>query len=91
MTTKRKPKPDIEYGDVDIPDEAFRPENVRMRISIMVPEDIVNRIKDLAAAESMPYQTFINRLLRDATMGEKSIDARLQRVEQAITDLRKAG
>lgn len=38
MKSQKNSKKKIEYGTVDIPDEAFLPENDKQRISIMPPE-----------------------------------------------------
>jgi uncharacterized protein (DUF4415 family) len=83
MNTKTKKPPRISYGDVDVPDEAFRPENVRRRISIMIPEDVLALVQSMAREAGLPYQTFINQLLREAVSGD-SIAARLNRIEKAL-------
>ena len=94
MSTKRHPKvraakgAKIELGDIDVPDEAFSPEATRLRISILIPGDVLAMVKERAKTEGLPYQTFINQLLRSAVMGDNSIHARIQRLEKAVAGKR---
>jgi len=76
MNTKRKMK----YGTVDIPEEAFAPANVRRRISIMIPEDVLAKLKELAASEGLPYQTLMNKILHNA-INKDSMASRLDHIE----------
>ena len=70
------------FGDVNVPEEAFRPENERWHISIKIPGDVLDAIKALAKQEGLPYQTLINRILRDAVMGEGSLSSRVAHLEK---------
>lgn len=90
MSTKRRRK--VEYGTVDIPDEAFAPENVRVRISIMIPGDVLDAVRKMAAADGIKYQTLINKLLRDAVSAGSLAD-RVGRLERKVFEqpARKAG
>lgn len=65
-----KGNPNIVYGDVELSEEDFAPENVRRRISIMIPEDVLATLRAQAAKEAIGYQTLINQILRKATDGD---------------------
>jgi len=54
------------------------------RISIMIPVEVLDRLEHLADKEGIGYQTLANRILRDATLGESSMFARLDRLEKAV-------
>lgn len=82
MSIRKAKGAKIKYGKVALPAESFSPSATRLRISIMVPGDVLAKIRGLAAEEGTKYQTLINRILRDATMGERSIKARLERLER---------
>ncbi len=56
----------VEYGNVSLPADAFEPKNVRVRISIMVPEDVLLKLRELGKKHGKPYQTLANDLLREA-------------------------
>jgi uncharacterized protein (DUF4415 family) len=83
MSIRKRKNARIEYGKVEVSDEELAPRAVRRRISIMIPEDVLGRLNDMAKAEAMGYQTLVNRILREATEGE-SISARLERIERAV-------
>jgi uncharacterized protein (DUF4415 family) len=87
MKSNLKIKPgheaNVKLGDVSIPDEAFAPENVRVAISLKVPSDVLAKLRELAARDGLPYQTLMNRILRDAVSGN-SITERLERIEKAL-------
>ncbi len=89
MSIKRAKAARIKYGKVEVSDEELSPSAVRRRISILIPEDVLARLRKFATEEGTGYQTLINRILRDATHSEKSIAARLERIERALT--KKAG
>lgn len=70
--TKNKSKPDIEYGNVDIPDEAFEARNTKSRVTMFVDTDVVNFFRAEADRFGIGYQTLINQRLRAAVFGEAS-------------------
>ena len=77
-------KANIRYGDVDVTDDDLSPSAVRRRISIMIPEDVLARLRQLAAVEGIGYQTLMNRILREYVLGDQSITSRLDRLERAV-------
>jgi hypothetical protein len=85
MNTKGK----ISYGNVEVDDEDLRPSNVRRRISIMIPEDVIAKLTTIGRRENEGYQTVINRILREAVASDDggSVCERLSRVEVAVREL----
>ena len=88
MSIKKAKDATIRYGNVNVSDKDFSSNAVRRRISIMVPEDILARLRQMASEEETGYQTLINRILHDATAAENSVIARLARIEKAVTRTR---
>ncbi len=56
----------------ELPDDAFSPENVKVRISIFLDGDVLVKAKERAKAEGSKYQTYINQLLRQVLIDENS-------------------
>lgn len=83
MNTKNRPN--IRYGNVEISDDELAPSAARRRISIMIPEDVLARLRAMASRDGLGYQTLVNQLLRDATNEDNSVAARLERIEKAIS------
>ncbi len=90
MSTKTKGK--IVYGNVNIPDEAFAPAATRVRISIMVPGDVIAKLRELGEKLGKGYQTVTNDILRVAVMGDDSLDSRKlsKRIDQLETRMNAA-
>ncbi len=63
-TAKNKNKPDIVYGEVGIPAQAFQPRNVKERVTMCLDEDIVDYFRAEAERTGGKYQTLINQVLR---------------------------
>jgi predicted DNA binding CopG/RHH family protein len=72
-------KSKIEYGTVDVPEEAFEPKNVKWRVTMFVSEDVLIEAKKRAAAEGIGYQTLLNRALRESFFG-KAEDERIRKI-----------
>jgi uncharacterized protein (DUF4415 family) len=79
MSTKSK----MNYGNVEVTDDDIKPEAVRRRISIFIPEDVIMKLTAMAKKEGIGYQTLINRLLHDAVSGD-SVTERLERIERQL-------
>ena len=86
MNTKRKGK--IIDGDVEISDDELAPSAVRRRISIMVPEDVLARLKSMADERGIGYQTLANEILRSSTDEKNSVSVRLDRIERALVTVK---
>lgn len=66
----------LEKGDL-------REENVRIRISINLPVDLVVQYKARAKKEDMPYQTLMTTILRKH-LKEEPLESRLWTVEKKL-------
>ena len=54
------------FGDVSFPVEAFEQKSTRVRISIMMPADVLEKLRTVAARKGKKYQTLTIELLREA-------------------------
>jgi predicted DNA binding CopG/RHH family protein len=82
MSTKKNK---IQYGEKDrLSAEDFAPENVKQRISIMIDMDVLDKVKVHAKNAGLPYQTFINQLLRQHVSGQSTVEQRLKKIEETI-------
>lgn len=55
----------IKTGKVEIGPDEFNPKKGKFRVNMFVDLDVIDQIRKVATAEHMPYQTWINRNLRD--------------------------
>lgn len=61
MNTRNK---DVDYGDVELDDVEFEPRHVKVRVTTMVDEDVLNALKKIASSKGQKYQTILNQVLR---------------------------
>lgn len=61
MTTKNK---DVIFGDVELDDLELEPRHVKVRVTTMLDEDVLNALKKIASAKGQKYQTVLNQVLR---------------------------
>lgn len=89
MKSKKNPK--IKYGKVDIPEDAFEPKNVKARITMWIGMDVLNEVKARAQLKGLPYQTYLNQLVKDSLNHEEkvSIESRLATLEATIHDIQE--
>lgn len=59
----------IKTGKVEIGSDEFNPKKGKFRVNMFVDLDVIDQIRKLADEEHMPYQTWINRKLRDLVEG----------------------
>ena len=83
MSTKNKK---IKYGEIDIPEEAFDPKNVKERITIMLDQDTLDAYRKKAAKAGDKYQSLINRTLREA-LARPELEERVEVLERKIKKL----
>lgn len=69
-----KVDPAIVDGIVEIPADAFLPKNTRVRISIMIPGDVLDALRKLGKARNKGYQTVANDLLRSVLLEGRPSD-----------------
>ena len=67
MKSKKNQK--IKYGNVEIPEDAFESQNVKARITMWIGMDLLEEVKKRAQKKDLPYQTYINQLIRNAVFG----------------------
>ncbi len=63
----------IKTGKVEIGEDEFNPKKGKFRVNMFVDLDIVDEIRKRADSEHMPYQTWINRKLREIIDGRTGI------------------
>ncbi|MET0482505.1 MAG: BrnA antitoxin family protein [Aestuariivirgaceae bacterium] len=76
----------LEFGNVDIPEDALSGKSVKVRITMMVDADILEAFKLRAAQEHTKYQTLMNRTLREGleTRSGSTLESRLAALEQCV-------
>lgn len=74
---KRRGKRDL------LTEEDLKPENVRMRISMMLPLDLMDAYKAEAEKLGIGYQTLMQMRLREA-LSKPAVEIRLERIEREL-------
>jgi len=74
-----KNKKDIKYGNVELDPDEFLPQNVKVRITTFVDQDILDKLKEIAEEKKVKYQTLLNSVLRSFVeqqqpLGKTSLD-----------------
>jgi uncharacterized protein (DUF4415 family) len=62
MNTKNKKS--IKYGKINITKDEFLPRNVKVRITTLLDQDILDSLRAYAEKSGVGYQTALNGLLR---------------------------
>ncbi len=74
-------------------DGEFDPRETKVKVTVYVDGDLVNRLRERAKEEGIKYQPYINKLLRQA-MDEKplldDIQDRLKALEESVGIKKKA-
>ena len=83
MAKNKKTKKDIDYGNVSIPDESFKDENIRVSISLRIRGDVLLALRKRAEEEGIGYQTLINQALYKFVQ-KPSTNSRLIKLETAV-------
>jgi predicted DNA binding CopG/RHH family protein len=75
----------IEYGKVEMtPEELEEAQNVKIRTTMFLEEDLIRAYKREAAKRGLKYQQLMREKLR-AGLGEvKEVEDRLRRLEQKV-------
>jgi predicted DNA binding CopG/RHH family protein len=72
---KTKTKKKITYGKVDLLDEdEFAPENCKFRVTMFVSVPVLDEIRKLAKEKDLPYQVYINQVLRSHVFGDSDAE-----------------
>ncbi len=61
----------------------------KIKITVNVDEDLLVELKHMAEEMGTPYQSLLNRVLKDAVMTKKDEGSRLDRLEREIERLKK--
>ena len=61
----------------------------KIKITINFDDDILHEVKSLAQDMGTPYQTLLNKILRDSLETKKSQENRLDRLEKEIRILKR--
>ena len=81
MNTKNK---DIKYGKVELDPDEFDAKYCKVRVTMMVDEDLVDALRAEAAKKHIGYQTLMNQKLRETVFGEKDFEKRLEALEKIV-------
>lgn len=61
----------------------------KIKITVNVDEDILTELRQMAEEAGTPYQSLLNKVLKDAIMGKKAEGTRLDRLEREVERLKK--
>jgi predicted DNA binding CopG/RHH family protein len=61
----------------------------KIKITVNVDEDLLIELKQMAEQTGTPYQSLLNRVLKDAVMSKKNEGSRLDRLEREVERLKK--
>jgi predicted DNA binding CopG/RHH family protein len=87
---KTKKSKKMSYGGKDlVAKDAFAPEHVKIRISLMVQGDILSKFKAKATEDGIGYQVLMQIALAEYLKG-KRVDDRLQAIESELFKKRHA-
>ena len=57
-------KKDIQHGVVEVEEDEFLPQNVKVRVTTMLDEDALQGLKHIAEEKGVKYQTLLNQIIR---------------------------
>jgi len=61
----------------------------KIKITINIDDDILHSLRGEAERSGMPYQSLLNRLLRDAVEKVSRDESRLDKLEREVRELKK--
>lgn len=61
----------------------------KIKITINIDEDVLESVRGRADESGIPYQSLLNRLLRDAVNKASVNDSRLEKLEREVQALKK--
>lgn len=61
----------------------------KIKITINVDEDLLVELRKMAESTGTPYQSLLNKVLKEAVMLKKSEGTRLDRLEREVERLKK--
>jgi len=69
----------------------FDPKYCKVRVTMMIDEEVVKACRAEAAKRHVGYQTLINQKLREIYFDEKSVEKRLEALEALVLKKRASG
>ena len=72
-------KKKIKQGAVSLPDNAFNAKETKFRVTTYLDLDILDEVRKRAKKRGLPYQTYLNQLLRESVFGHE-IDERIRKI-----------
>ena len=61
----------------------------KIKITVNIDEDILESLRDTADASGIPYQSLLNRLLRESVEKSSENASRLEKLEREVQALKK--
>lgn len=61
----------------------------KIKITVNLDEDLLAELRQMAEETGTPYQSLLNKVLKDAVMGKKAEGSRLDRLEREVERLKK--
>jgi len=61
----------------------------KIKITINFDKDVLDGVKELSDSSGVPYQTLLNKILKEALLEKKSEMSRLDKLELEIKKLKK--
>ena len=61
----------------------------KVKITINFDSDVLDKVKKLAENIGSPYQTLLNKIIKDSLLNKKIEEGRLDKLEQEIRALKK--
>ena len=61
----------------------------KVKITVNVDEDLLVELRKMSVESGVPYQTLLNRTLREAVYANKDQGSRLDRIEKELDRLKK--
>lgn len=61
----------------------------KIKITINIDDDVLHSLRGRAEESGVPYQSLLNRLLRDAVNRVSDGESRLEKLEKEVRDLKK--
>ncbi len=61
----------------------------KIKITVNVDEDLLMELRNMAEATGTPYQSLLNKVLKEAVMTKKDEGSRLDRLEREVERLKK--
>lgn len=80
----------IEHGKKNVldPDE-FDPKHAKFRVTMFIDLPVLETIRKEAKQNGLPYQTYINQLLREHAMGDRGEERIREIVREEVRKIRR--